>query len=364
MLHRAFRYGSLLAVLGLCLAFGVPRPTVADEPIKEKVDPQAADKVIADLKRIGELIKKLDDDKFDVRQKAADELVRIGKPAVEPLKMLLASRPNLELAKRATGILEAMPKDKINKVATPVLIAALNKPIDLDKGVDANTPLKDVLEFLTEDRVGIPFIVDSRAFESIGVQKVEEQPVQLPKMTGVPLKDVLRLLLVQIKGDVYTGAFLVRPGYVEITTTYHALSEVLGGDIAEVAGAEQAVPEMPGFEPLAKAPLRILKIVHVHYEKRPLNDSLQELADISGISIVIDPRVADKAKAPVSVTLANAMVDTAVELLVDMADLQAVQKDAIFYVTTKENANRLEGQRRPRRLGTPPGMKAGPPAAQ
>src|SRR5262245_59812313 len=149
MVQPAIRYGSLVAVLGRCPVWGFAVTSAPDEPAKEQpteeqtIDPQAADKVVADLKRIGELIKQLDHDKFEVRQKAADELARIGRPAIEPLKMLLASRPNLELAKRATGILEAMPKPKPNKVATAVLIAALNKEIDLDKGVDPNTPLKD-----------------------------------------------------------------------------------------------------------------------------------------------------------------------------------------------------------------------------
>jgi hypothetical protein len=337
----------------------------ADEPAK--TDPQAADKVIADLKRIGDLIKQLDHDKFEIRQKATDELVKIGRPAVEPLKMLLASRPNLELAKRASGILEAMPKEKVGKLSTAALIAALHKPIDLDKGVDANTPLRDVLEFLTENRVDVPFIVDSKAFESIGIQKVEEQPVSLPKMTGVRLKDVLRLLLQQMRGDVYTGDFLVRSGYVEITTTYHSQVETLGCEPTDLAAAEDPPGMVGPPETTARAPVglpRILKIVHVHCDRQPLKDSLQELSEMSGASIVIDPRVGDKAKTAVSITLANAMVDSAVELLADMADLQVVQKDAIFYVTTKENANRLENQRRPKRFSIPPGMRpgGGPPA--
>src|SRR5262249_41550290 len=121
MVQPAIRYASLVAVLGLCLVWGLPAPTADDEPAQAheqakdepKVDPQDAENVVANLKRIGELIKQLDHDKFEVRQKASDELVKIGRPAIAPLKMLLASRPNLELAKRATGILEAMPKEKI-----------------------------------------------------------------------------------------------------------------------------------------------------------------------------------------------------------------------------------------------------------
>src|SRR5262245_22284945 len=92
--------------------------------------------------------------------------------------------------------------------------------VTLDKGIDPNTPLKDALEFLS-DRYDVTIIVDSNAFAQIGVQKVEEQPVQLPKMSGIPLSTVLRLLLGQVKGDMYAGTYQIRDGHIEVTTTYH-----------------------------------------------------------------------------------------------------------------------------------------------
>jgi Tfp pilus assembly protein PilF len=95
----------------------------------------------------------------------------------------------------------------------------LAQPVYLDRGIEPNTPLKDALELLTE-RYDLTLIVNTRAFEAIGVQKVEEQPVQLPKMMGVSMGTILRLLLSQIRGDVYTGGYLVRGDHIEVTTTY------------------------------------------------------------------------------------------------------------------------------------------------
>ncbi|MBL8798390.1 MAG: VWA domain-containing protein, partial [Planctomycetia bacterium] len=100
----------------------------------------------------------------------------------------------------------------------------LSKPVNLEKGIDANTALKDALDFLA-DRYDLTIIIDSKAFEAIGVAKVEEQPVTLPRMVGVSMATVLRLLLAQVKGDVYTGTYLIRRDFIEVTTTYNAAAE-------------------------------------------------------------------------------------------------------------------------------------------
>lgn len=100
----------------------------------------------------------------------------------------------------------------------------LSKPVNLEKGIDENTALKDALDFLA-DRYDLTIIIDAKAFEAIGVAKVEEQPVKLPRMVGVSMATVLRLLLAQVKGDVYTGTYLVRRDFIEVTTTYNAAAE-------------------------------------------------------------------------------------------------------------------------------------------
>lgn len=213
------------------------------------------------------------------------------------------------------------------------LRAALAKRINLEKGIDPNTPLKDALDFLAEE-TGVNIIIDSQAYAAIGVQKPEEQPVSLPRMRNIRLSHVLRLLLGQIKGDTYAGAILVRPDYVEVTSAYDALSAVAGKDASQL------------FDP-EKGPPRVLSIVYTDFDKQPLSEALAELADATGVSIVIDPRVGDKSKAAVTGTFNNVFVDTAVNLLADMADLKAVQKDAVFYVTTKENAKTFEEPQKP-----------------
>jgi RNA polymerase sigma factor (sigma-70 family) len=93
--------------------------------------------------------------------------------------------------------------------------------INLEFGIDSNTPLKDALEFLA-DRHNFKFVVDTGSFEAIGVQKVEEQPVQLPPMKNVKIRSVLKMLLEQIRGDLETGGYRLRPGLVEIAANARA----------------------------------------------------------------------------------------------------------------------------------------------
>jgi hypothetical protein len=52
------------------------------------------EKLIEELKVIAELVKQLDDPKFETRQLAGERLVRLGPSAIEPLKRVLGANPS------------------------------------------------------------------------------------------------------------------------------------------------------------------------------------------------------------------------------------------------------------------------------
>jgi hypothetical protein len=345
-------FGALLLFgAAVCLVQGgPPKPQEQNPPATVPADAQAVDKVVAELQRIGELIRQLDSDKFAVRQKASEELLRLGSAAVAPLRKLVASNPNLELARRAEMLLAQIPKDLGKKMTAGEICDRLARGIDLSNGIDANTSLGDALQHLSE-KSGVPLLIDTTAFASIGIAKAEESVVQLPKMNHVRLDQALRMLLAQVKGDAYCGDFLVRAGHVEITTTYHVLSGTLGIEPAALAASMDDDSQPPKTEPP-----RVLKVVHVNVDKRSLQEALKELAAAANVTIVVDPRVGDKAKTAVTALMPNVFVDTALLLLCDMADVQAFQTDTVFYVTTRENAARLEAKRKPRRIEPPKEM--------
>src|SRR5262249_9215543 len=104
----------------------------------------------------------------------------------------------------------------------------------------------------------------------------------------------------------HQATYLVRPTHIEITTVVRA------------------------------HPSR--RTVCATFVKRPLGEALQELSDLTGISVVVDARVEDKLKLPVTATLkekTNLMA--AVRFLADMADLKVVAVENALYVTSKAN---------------------------
>jgi WD40 repeat protein len=60
----------------------------------------------ADEKRVAQLVKELDADDFDAREKASAELEKIGEPAAPALRKALEGTPTAELRVRATSLLE------------------------------------------------------------------------------------------------------------------------------------------------------------------------------------------------------------------------------------------------------------------
>src|SRR5262245_23845954 len=102
---------------------------------------------------------------------------------------------------------------------TKALSKALSKVVDIERPINAS--LKDVLEFLS-DRFDLTIIVDPVAFKNSDppLENVEETAVKLPKLPGVTLSTVLRLILSPIG-----GTYLVRRDYIEITTAKEAIKE-------------------------------------------------------------------------------------------------------------------------------------------
>jgi WD40 repeat protein len=92
--RRAYRTGWVLSAA----------PADAVPFLRDKVLAQPA----VDPKRIERLVADLDAPTFLARQKAADELAGLGMPALRAVKMVLASKPPLELTRRAERLVETL----------------------------------------------------------------------------------------------------------------------------------------------------------------------------------------------------------------------------------------------------------------
>jgi hypothetical protein len=128
--------------------------------------------------------------------------------------------------------------------------------------------------------------------------------------------------------------YLIRKDHIEITTQQAALNEL---------GIKSTSP-LEGFMP---------PLVWEDFEEQPLKLALRSMSNNSGRNIVLDPRVGEKVQTAVTARLMNVPVGTAVRILADMADLQVVALDNVLYVTTPQNAARLEVQQNVPHVGSP-----------
>jgi hypothetical protein len=190
--------------------------------------------------------------------------------------------------------------------------------VTLDKGMDSNTPLKDAVEFLAE-RYDVPIIVDAAAFRNDNqIDSVDEMQIRLPKMVGVKLSTVLRLLSAQVN-----GGYRIRSDHVEITTIQRMQAE-------SWADREH----------------RLAPTVDANFNKVPFEHALRELADSAGVGVVVDSlRAGETGKVNITATFDNVPVDTAVEVVANMAGMRAVAMDNLIYVTSPENAGSLREER-------------------
>jgi hypothetical protein len=241
-------------------------------------------------------------------------------PAALPAQTPGPSRPSASATKQAA---------KENARLRKVLAFPIDFPSKGDENlIDDKSVLGEILDVVA-DRYDVSFAVDEAAFRAAAGgkpfdllgQKVFEKP--FPKLVKVSFKTCLRLLLARVvlpsKDEV---TFVVQGGVIEITT--------LRAWRARIWGEKYKGPYLP--------------VVDVLPQRRPLGKVLEELAADSGFNIVQDPRAARQLRTPVAVNLRDTPLDTAVLVLADMAGLRAVLKDNVLYVTTPENAPRLEQQ--------------------
>lgn len=200
------------------------------------------------------------------------------------------------------------------------LRARLHRPITVEYGFGPSMTLGDALEFLS-DRYDVPIDVDVNAFAAIGVAKVKEQPVQLPGFRNVSLGTVLRLLLNQIKGDVYVGTYHIRDGRIEVTTTYHTF-------FSPMMWAESGRPHLPS--------------VSLEARGQAIDEALLELADHTGIPIILDPKVHARASKVPACSFKDVPLDTAVQLLADQADAGVAIVGNVLHVTDRQKAQEMQ----------------------
>ena len=193
----------------------------------------------------------------------------------------------------------------------------LDQPMTIE--FEPNTPLREALSHIAE-RNSMTILIDDEAFKAdSGQPDIEAQPIRLPRLTNVRLRTVLRAILEQVNGDYY-----VRDDVLMIVPRQRVQSGAV-----------------------------LRQSIDLDLEKRPLAAALKELSDMTGVSVVLDAQKLKDSKIEVTADLRNVPLDCAVRILADMADMKSVVMDNLLYVTSIENADKLEEEKAQKRGDAP-----------
>lgn len=214
------------------------------------------------------------------------------------------------------------------RITTPEIVTKLASKVKFDGFEDPQLTLEGALEYLA-DRYDLSFDINEAAFDAEDLKavlqtKIAETP--LPKMATASLDRLLRKVLSRVKSSGTT--YVIRGDIIEITTVQALRKEILRDS------------DRP-----------LLPLVNVRFDQCPLREALEELARQAGVSVLLDGDAG--AAAVITANLINLPLDTAVQMLANMANLRTVQRDNALYLTTELKAGTLREE-----LGQGPTPKA------
>jgi hypothetical protein len=216
-----------------------------------------------------------------------------------------------------------LPLRAAEEAKAVALRAQLRLPVNFGGFDDPDTKLDDVLRYL-ERAYAITFDVNAQAFRDRNVEDVLSTPLgkELPRMTNIPLSKLLSKVADRIGSNIGIAG---------------QLTWVVRGPVIELTTLDAYRAEFYPHRPKGPYPPLVL----ISFDKTPLEDALTKLAEEAEANVVLDPRVGDKAKTPLTARFTDVPLDTAVLLLSDMAGLEYVEVDGVYYVTTRDNAESL-----------------------
>ncbi|HEV3255612.1 MAG TPA: RNA polymerase sigma factor [Gemmataceae bacterium] len=229
---------------------------------------------------------------------------------------------------------QAEPPARLTRERVKKLRDLVSRPITVDFPPGSTT--KDAFDFL-QDVYKVTILVDEQAWKDDPDLKAQFpegiliQPVKLPKLLGVPLATVLRLLVGPVGGD-----FQLRSDFIVLVPR----KQVTSGQV-------------------------LRQPVDATFENMSLNEALEQLSALTGVTIVLDSRAGKAAVAAhVTASFNGLPLETAVRMLADMADLAPVRLDNGLYVTTNDNAIVLQAAEDRRKLTMPKPEPAGAGSAK
>jgi hypothetical protein len=197
---------------------------------------------------------------------------------------------------------------------TQALMHVLDEQINL-KDLKEGATIDSLQEWALGHGKNLPIFIDVKAFHeesSIALFRGEIPP---PKIIGLPRRmrvgDLLQLIVAQMEEET---TFLVRRNRVEITTKKAASRD------------------------------NLLKQTFVaSFEQHPLELVLEDLADITGVTVIVDSRSKEKIRTAVTARFHNDVpLRDALRMVTESAELKLVILPGGLFVTTPAHAELLE----------------------
>jgi hypothetical protein len=206
-------------------------------------------------------------------------------------------------------------------VSISEIYAALEQSVD-SKIFKKEMPFKDFLKTLRDNLKDkgkdIGFVIDTEAFWVDNPDGPAAEDAMIVSLRTGKLH-ALTFIKAVLHTNFSTATYRVRKGYVEITTA-------------------------------AKAARFLEETLKPRTIDGRLDKVLEELAEETGISIVVDIRVQKQAESAVRAKFLNGVsIGAALHILTDMAELRYVAVENAVYVTSPANARKMEQRMQPQK---------------
>jgi hypothetical protein len=235
-----------------------------------------------------------------------------------PKRMAMRTVLRLAISKIPTG---ATLRFRRGLIEITTLEQACTYPI-LDQRVSGTYKDRPLAQVLAEfsDITGVSIVVDCR------VQKQAEKRVSAKFVNEVSLRTALRLLT-----DMTDLRYVTLGNLIYVTSPANArVIEKEQADKKGNGGVESSQHDSVAAHSLV-------------FNNRPLADVVAKLSECGGTNILLDARCSAKTKKKVTATLVNHVtLETALRILTDMTELSYVTVENVVYVTSPENARKIE----------------------
>ncbi len=201
-------------------------------------------------------------------------------------------------------------------------------------------PFSDAIKYL-QDHTGLTILVDTKALrdnppaQAGGLpQTLNDSMISIPAMKNVRAETVLRKVLEQVDLD-----YVIMPDHISLTTTL--MKDIVTGQARRLPDLYPAIDgEMTEVDRLSF--VRTTPYMTISFKETSAADAFKEIATRAGRTIIISQAAADKAKSPISASLANVAFETAAASLAEAAGLRAFRTGNVVVIVTPERAKQVE----------------------